>query len=277
MIVMLSKRIVKWKVLWLCALIVILCGVYSLNKSLAGKDVNSLDEDIGNNGDVETIISVSFEESDPTVEFIAANKGKEPFVTTEICDANNQVLIVRPSGEAKSVLLWSGSSRKVVINPSGTRIWRMNVSELLQNFSEEGLYRVRWKMEGLQSARIGLRNKPNDMLLRIAGCPEKGGDVLAFLLTNRGKEDIVTTPLATNYNRIVVVRPDGKKVEIVAWKKGVRPIIVKPGETMVWERDLGEWTELDKDGLYSIRWRVGNLNPVFSSEYLLHKGKRKEQ
>ncbi len=56
----------------------------------------------------------------------------------------------------------------------------------------------------------------------------------AFVLTNRSREPFRTSPVCTNYNRLVIVSPDGKQTERFTWKE--MPEFKEPGTyRMTWK------------------------------------------
>lgn len=100
----------------------------------------------------------------------------------------------------------------------------------------------------------------------ILGAP---GGTLSFTLKNLQQVDFETTPLATNYNRILITAPDGHAVEHFHWKDGIRPVVVKASEQTSWKVDMGpvlESRELKGAGTYRLRWQVGEVK---SEEILL--------
>ncbi len=102
----------------------------------------------------------------------------------------------------------------------------------------------------------------------VLGAP---GTTLAFSLENRGARPFETTPIATNYNRLLVTLPGGERVEHFAWKDGIRPAVVAPSGKASWKIDLEPVFDLrgwKAPGLYRLRWRVGEAQ---SEEVLLLK------
>ena len=112
------------------------------------------------------------------------------------------------------------------------------------------------------------RVHPAGVVLRIAACVDKSATTLAFVLENKGDVDLVTTPMCTNYNRLIFVKPDGKEREEFAWKKRIPPVVITPSETKTWYVDLARRMKLDQSGLYSVRWKVGD---DVSAEFFLLK------
>lgn len=102
----------------------------------------------------------------------------------------------------------------------------------------------------------------------VLGAP---GGTLSFTLKNHESADLETTPIATNYNRLLITPPDGKLFEHFHWKDGIRPVIVKAHEERSWKLELGPILNLHglkTAGLYRLRWKVGETE---SPEILLLK------
>jgi len=86
-----------------------------------------------------------------------------------------------------------------------------------------------------------------------------GVTTTAFSLTNEDREPFRTTPVCTNYNRLVIVGPDGKRVERFSWKDGIPPVVVEPGGMRSWSLNLAEMPEFKESGTYRVTWKVGEL------------------
>lgn len=84
-----------------------------------------------------------------------------------------------------------------------------------------------------------------------------GVTTTAFVLTNGSREPFRTTPICTNYNRLVIVSPDGKQTERFSWKKGIAPVVVGAGESKVWSLSLAETPEFKEPGTYRMTWKIG--------------------
>ena len=99
----------------------------------------------------------------------------------------------------------------------------------------------------------------------VLGAP---GGALSLTLRNHQATDLETTPIATNYNRLLITAPDGKRIEHVRWKDGVPTVLVKAHGEQSWRLELGQVLDLHglKDaGTYRLQWQVGS---VTSSELL---------
>jgi hypothetical protein len=109
--------------------------------------------------------------------------------------------------------------------------------------------------------------------LQVATCLDKPNLTIAFIAKNMGLLPVETTPIVTNYNRLVVRRPTGEVVEEFVWKswpRGFVPVLIAPGETRTWYvNNLAEIIRMKEDGVYGIRWKVGE---TISEEMLLLKG-----
>ena len=81
----------------------------------------------------------------------------------------------------------------------------------------------------------------------------------AFVLTNPRTQPFRTTPVGTNYNRLVIVAPDGKIHERFTWKDGIPEVVVPPSGSHTWRLDLGKMPEFEAPGLYRLRWKVGEI------------------
>ena len=76
------------------------------------------------------------------------------------------------------------------------------------------------------------------IVLEIALCLDEPATTLAFTITNNSDKDFTTTPIRTNYNRIVIVTSDGKERESFSWKDGIAPVIIKPSEKKTWKANI---------------------------------------
>lgn len=116
--------------------------------------------------------------------------------------------------------------------------------------------------------------QPLSLSLRLAVLLDKGPTTLAFTATNTGKTNIETSPLTTNSNIVVVMRPNGSKVEIFVSKDWPRPpVTIRPGQSKTWSIDIGSLMEswgLHEKGIYRVSW---SLEGVRSQEVLLLKSK----
>ncbi len=117
----------------------------------------------------------------------------------------------------------------------------------------------------------GTEGEKPAVVLEVAAVLGAPGGTFSFTLKNNKSSDFETTPIGTNYNRILITAPDGKQVEHFHWKNGIRPVVVKASQPMSWKVDLGpilESRELKGAGVYRVRWQVGELK---SAEALLLK------
>jgi hypothetical protein len=82
-----------------------------------------------------------------------------------------------------------------------------------------------------------------------------------FLAVNIGAEEVVTTPLATSGNAVVVITPDGKEVQH-ATAKLFRPsalIHILPAKSQAWDMDIAtimQFRELTAPGWYGLYWSL---------------------
>jgi hypothetical protein len=95
--------------------------------------------------------------------------------------------------------------------------------------------------------------------LEIGSYLSGGVTTTAFILTNEGREPFRTTPVCTNYNRLVIVSPDGKRMERFSWKDGIPPVVVESDASQVWSLNLAEMPELKEPGTYRITWKIGEV------------------
>ena len=86
----------------------------------------------------------------------------------------------------------------------------------------------------------GSKGEDQSLLLKVATSVDKPMPTLAFIAKNTGTRPLETTPICTNYNRLVVRLPNGEVHEEFAWKKGIAPVLIVPGETTVWYVNLSE-------------------------------------
>lgn len=120
----------------------------------------------------------------------------------------------------------------------------------------------------------GPKEDNQSLLLRVATCVDKPVLTLAFIAKNTGSRLIETTPICTNYNRLIIRRPTGEVQEQFWWKDGIDPVVIAPGETTVWYvNNLAELIKVKENGEYGIRWKVGE---TVSEELLILKGERAE-
>ena len=85
------------------------------------------------------------------------------------------------------------------------------------------------------------------------------GTAAAFVLTNQGAQPFRTTPIVTNYNRLVIVAPDGKVVERYSWKDGIPEVVIEPSKSHTWRLELGKMPEFKDPGTYRVRWKIGDI------------------
>jgi len=94
------------------------------------------------------------------------------------------------------------------------------------------------------------------LLLTIAANLDGPVTTLVFEAQNTGGADVETSPIGTNHNWIEVQRPDGRKVAIQAWKDGIQPTIIRPGESKTWNYDIAAWLKFDIVGRYRVTWHM---------------------
>lgn len=63
---------------------------------------------------------------------------------------------------------------------------------------------------------------------------EKYIDVILFTLNNNTVDTIFTTPIATNYNRIILKYGNGEKDTVFSWKSFPDFVKINPDEEKVW-------------------------------------------
>ena len=61
---------------------------------------------------------------------------------------------------------------------------------------------------------------------------------MVFSLKNISNEVLLTSPIASNYNRIVLETKEGQVIEHYVWKKIVNPIEIFPNDTYSWKIDI---------------------------------------
>jgi hypothetical protein len=119
-------------------------------------------------------------------------------------------------------------------------------------------------------------NKPSIALKTLVAIGENGNcPTFVFVLNNTGKKEYNTTPICTNYNRIIIITPNKTEKEVYSWKKYDKmPITVKPGCEYTWKQGI---TSIDaffkgkcfnQKGEYILEWRVEGVS---SNRILLYK------
>ena len=104
------------------------------------------------------------------------------------------------------------------------------------------------------------------MLLDVGLYLADGSTTAAFVLTNQGTKEFRTTPVFTNYNRLVIEGPDGKISEYFVWKDGIPPVVVSPSGSQTWNIDLSRYPAFEKRGLCRVYWKVGDVE---SAEFVI--------
>lgn len=113
--------------------------------------------------------------------------------------------------------------------------------------------------------------KENAVYLKIAVVLEQNPTKLLLSITNNSEVVFTTTPLFTNYNRLLIITPAGQRIEHFRWKDVVKPIDVKPKESQSWDVDISpilSFRGFNSSGLYEIYWQCGDIN---SNHILFYK------
>ena len=115
------------------------------------------------------------------------------------------------------------------------------------------------------------------ILLAIAVCLDDEPTTLSFTITNNSKKDFETTPITTNYNRLVIVTPKGEEREMFVWKDGINPVVIKPSEEKIWKINISKFLiaeNFKETGDYQLYWKVNKLK---SDKLTLIKEKRADE
>lgn len=121
---------------------------------------------------------------------------------------------------------------------------------------------------GICMAEQGLIRE--NVQLEMGVSADKNENCMVFIVKNIGKDDILTSPIATNENRIVVVDESGKEFEIFTMKD-MEPVIIKQKDEVLWKYKVGniiDNAKISKTGKYYVYW---NFHGVKTSKMLFLK------
>jgi hypothetical protein len=121
----------------------------------------------------------------------------------------------------------------------------------------------------METRKEAQAEKAVDIALEIAVVLGAPGGTLSFTVKNRSTQAFETTPIATNYNRILITPPGGTEFEHFSWKTGIPPVVVQPSQEVSWKVDMPrilEFREFLAPGVHRVRWKVERL---VSEEILL--------
>lgn len=110
-------------------------------------------------------------------------------------------------------------------------------------------------------------DKETQVSLRLSIAIDEPGTTLAFTLTNNGTQDVLTTPVGTIDNFIVVTYPDGKIKELGQPVDHLDVMTLKPSESVTWKQDMGRRIgryKLLEPGLYQLKWKWRKFTPRLS-------------
>jgi len=94
-------------------------------------------------------------ENSSRLAFIAINNSKIDITVPEFCNTSNRLEILKPNSQRPTRIAEEGRmSEGVVIKPSKNKIWDLNILELLNVYKKEGLYRIKWKINDIESPEI---------------------------------------------------------------------------------------------------------------------------
>ena len=116
-------------------------------------------------------------------------------------------------------------------------------------------------------------------VLEVAVVLDAPGTTLAFTLSNKSSQIVETTPLGTNYNRIIIEKPDGTRHEHFSWKRGIPPVKIGPEASRTWRMEAGVLLEAAgqrNPGSYRITWKVNDVESVRIALLKEPKGKGNE-
>ena len=117
--------------------------------------------------------------------------------------------------------------------------------------------------------------KPNNdekVTLQISTVVGAPNITLAFTLTNNRKNDLETTPVGINLSQIIVKKPNGEQVRMVAYATILKMGVVKPSESVTWKVDIErefQAYDLTEPGLYRLHW--GLIEWVTDKKKVEHK------
>jgi hypothetical protein len=103
---------------------------------------------------------------------------------------------------------------------------------------------------------------------------------LLFAVTNAGREEVRTDPLAVNDNRVVFITPGGKEIQHffrVRPRPGAVGVVIGPSENKTWTLDLSKVLDLRNltaPGWYGVYW---SLEGVKSSTLWFYRPEPEEK
>lgn len=95
-------------------------------------------------------------------------------------------------------------------------------------------------------------------------------DFTLFKLTNRAEKAFFSSPVANNYNRLLLVTESGETIEHFYYAT-VIPTEIKPGETYTWRMDtkiILEHYQLEKEKNLQLIW---NVHGVKSAPFIFNE------
>jgi hypothetical protein len=88
----------------------------------------------------------------PRLAFVAKNNNNKDLIVPEFCRGKNRIEIIKPNGEKTGdYVFWDGIIGEVVIKPSESKIWYMDTMLYNTIFLDEGIYRIKWKINDAES------------------------------------------------------------------------------------------------------------------------------
>ena len=125
---------------------------------------------------------------------------------------------------------------------------------------------------GIMYGAVVRAEDSKNIALKISAETAENPFLLTFRLENHGAAVFETTPVGTNYSRIMIETADGRVTTHFFWKDFPQMIDVSPGDSMEWEIDLKpilEYRELNPKDQYVIYW---DIEGVTSNRIILTGG-----
>ncbi|MBI5778978.1 MAG: hypothetical protein HZA49_05935 [Planctomycetes bacterium] len=142
---------------------------------------------------------------------------------------------------------------------------------LLKEQGMEGIDKVPHYEEAINEKTTNYKNVlqkdevSKSSLLKIVHIANQPATLLEFTLMNDTKKDIKTTQILSNYNKIVIVKPNGDETECFTSvkEKDIKTLTIKPTEKQSWRIDLLQvgkdyGVSFDEPGTYKVYWKLIN-------------------
>lgn len=93
---------------------------------------------------------------------------------------------------------------------------------------------------------------------------------IVFKITNKGDEVFLTSPVASNHNRILLITDKGETIERYRSKK-VKPTRIEPGKSKTWKINVAPVLEIYKSQDKKIVQLIWDVHGIKSSPFILNK------